>query len=121
MKTDYDPIFEAFASIQESLGEKVGWLQEQIRRTQLECLGHTFEEQKDAASECVEGIDQQLIKLSVYIEEYQRLYMNLKELQENKIPQLGGTAPPLPEPLGGGDLAEILIHRIDYLKTQGKI
>jgi hypothetical protein len=96
-------------------------LNEQVRRAQLQHLENTFQEQKSIFAECLDGIDDQLIKLSVYIEEYQRLRASLKDLSENKIPALGGTPPAMPDAIGGETLAGILAERIDYLKSQGKI
>ena len=87
----------------------------------MEYVENMFQQQKNSAGECLEGIDDQLIKLSIYVEEYQRLWTSLKNLTENTIPELGGAPPPIPETLGGDTLAAILAERIGYLKSQGKI
>ena len=123
MKTEheYDSMFEALVEIKKNLDEKINLLDERIRRAQLECLDNAFEQQKDALAECLDGIDEQLIKLSVYLEEYQRLHESLKDLNEKRIPELGGTPPAMPETIAGDSLAAVLVGRLDYLKTQGKI
>jgi hypothetical protein len=122
MKTEqqYDWIYGALIDIKNNLDEKMNLLDERIRRAQLECLENAFLQQKDALAECLDGIDQQLIKLSVYIEEYQRLHDSLKDLHE-KIPELGATPPAMPETIAGNGLAAVLARRLDYLKSQGKI
>jgi len=70
MKTEpaYDAVFQALVDIRKNLDEKISLLDEQIRHAQLECLEDAFQQQKDALAECLDGIDQQMITLSVYIE-----------------------------------------------------
>ena len=123
MKTesDYDAVFQALVEIRANLDEKINLLDERIRRAQLECQENAFQQQKEGLAECLDGIDQQLIKLSVYIEEYQRLHGSLMDLTDKRIPELGGTPPVMPEVIVGDTLLEILAGRLDYLKSQGKI
>jgi len=94
MKTEpaYDAVFQALVDIRKNLDEKISLLDEQIRRAQLECLEDAFQQQKDALTECLDGIDQQMITLSVHIEEYQHLHGSLRNVNE-KIAELGGTPP----------------------------
>ena len=116
----YDAVFQALVDIRKNLDEKINLLDEQIRRAQLECVEDAFQHQKDALAECLDGMDQQLIMLSVYFEEYQHLQRSLRNLNE-KIPELGGKPPVMPETIAGDSLAEVLAGRLDYLKSQGKI
>jgi ACT domain-containing protein len=122
MKTEpaYDAVFQALVDIRKNLDEKISLLDEQIRRAQLECLDNAFQQQKEALVECLDGIDQQMITLSVYIEEYQHLRGSLRNVNE-KIAELGGTPPVMPETIAGDSLGEVLAGRLDYLKSQGKI
>ena len=91
MKTEheYNTMFQALVDIKKNLYEVTSSVYERIRRAQLECVETLFQEQKDALAECVDGIDHELIKLSVYLGEYQRLRASLKELNEKRIPELG--------------------------------
>jgi ACT domain-containing protein len=116
----YDAVFQALVDIKKNLDEKINLLDEQIRRAQLECLENAFQQQKDALAECLDGIDQQLITLSVYIDEYQHLGGSLRNLNE-KIAELGGGPPVMPETIAGDSLVEVLAGRLDYFKSQGKI
>jgi ACT domain-containing protein len=122
MKTEpaYDAVFQALVNIRKNLDEKISLLDEQIRRAQLECLDNAFQQQKEALVECLDGIDQQMITLSVYIEEYQHLHGSLRNVNE-KIAELGGNPPVMPETIAGDSLGEVLAGRLDYLKSQGKI
>jgi hypothetical protein len=123
MKTEheYNAMFQALVDIRENLNATISSLYEHIRRAQLECVETSFQEQKDALAECVDGIDHELIKLSVYVGEYQRLRASLRELNEKRIPELGGTPLPMPEAIAGDTLATVLAQRINYLTTQGKL
>jgi hypothetical protein len=122
MKTEQsiEQVFEALASIKKNLDQQIIFLDEEIQRAQLEYLENSFQEQKDALAECLDGIDQQLIELSVYLEEYQRLYASLNDLNR-KIPGLGGAPLAMPEQLAGDSPATALAGRLDYLKSQGRI
>jgi hypothetical protein len=117
----YDTMFQALVDIRKNLDEKINLLDEQMRHAQLRCLEDAFQHQRGALAECLEGIDQQLIKLSVYIEEYHQLQESLRNLNEKRIPELGGTPPAMPETIAGDSLSTILAGRLDYLKSQGKI
>jgi hypothetical protein len=123
MKTEheYNAMFQALVDIRKNLNEVTCSVYEHIRRAQLECVETSFQEQKDALDEYVDGIDHELIKLSVYVEEYQRLRASLKELNEKRIPELGGTPVAMPEAIAGDTLATVLVQRINYLTAQGKL
>jgi hypothetical protein len=118
---EYNAMFQALVDIRKHLNEAISSLDEHIRGKQLECVENSFQEQKDALDECVDGIDRELIKLSVYVGEYQRLCASLKEVNEKRIPELGGTPLAMPEAIAGDTLATILAQRIDYLTAQGKL
>ena len=75
---------------------------------------------REVRYESLDLIDQQLIALSVYLEEHQHLCASLNNLN-GKIPSLGGVPLAMPEALAGGSLATVLAGRLDYLKSQGKI
>jgi hypothetical protein len=117
----YETVFQTLIDIRKNLLEKISLLDEQIRQAQLKCLEDAFQQQKDALVECLDGMDQQLIKLAVFFEEYQQLYASLKNLNEKGIPELGGTPPAMPEVYAGDTLMAVLAARVEYLKTQGKI
>ena len=123
MKTEHEnnAMFQELVDIRKNLNEVTCSVYERIRRAQLECVETSFQEQKDALDACVDGIDQELINLSVYVEEYQRLRASLKELNEKRIPELGGTPVAMPEAIAGDTLATVLVQRINYLTAQGKL
>src|SRR6266511_3469298 len=119
MKTElaYDAVFQALVDIKKNLDEKINLLDEQIRRAQLECLENAFQQQKEALAESLDGIDQQLITLSVYIEEYQHLRGRFRYVNE-KIAKLGGKYTVMTETIAGDRLVDILAGRLDYLTSQ---
>lgn len=86
----------------------------------MEYLESSFREHENALVDCINGIDQQVMKLAVYIDEYRRLYASLNDMNE-KIPGLGGEPRAMPEGIAGDSLAAILAARFDHLKSQGKI
>ena len=123
MKTEptYETVFQALVEIRKDIHEKTSLFDEQTRQAQLKCLEDAFQQQKDALAECLDGIDQQLITLSVYFEEYQNLRASLTNVNEKGIPELGGVPQGMPEVIESDNLMEILGRRIDYLKSEGKI
>ena len=116
----YDAVFQALVKIRKDLHEKINSLDEQIRRGQLECIEAAFQQQKDTLTECLDAMDQELITLSMYVEEYQNLQGSLRNMSEN-ILELGGTPPVMPETIAGDSLVGVLTRRLDYLRSQGKI
>lgn len=120
-ESSYETLFQALVEIRKDLHERINSLDERIRETQLKSLEDAFQRQKEAFADCLDGMDQELIKIAVYFEEYQGLYSSLKELHEKRIPNLGGTPSAMPEPFAGNSLMEILAARLEYLKSQGKI
>lgn len=116
----YNAVFQALVDIKNALDEKLNLLDERIRRAQLECVEHAFEQHQSAFAECLDGIDQQLIGLSVYVDEYRRLYASLHDLNE-KISEFGGVPRAMPERVSDDDMPAILTARIGHLKSQGKI
>jgi len=122
MKTEpgHDTMFEALVALRNNLHEKLALLDEQIRSAQLKRLEESFRQQSDALAECLDGIDQQLMALAVYVDDYRRLYSSLNDLNE-KIPHFGGSPHAMPEAMEGEDLTAILAARLDRLKSQAKI
>jgi hypothetical protein len=122
MKTEpaYDTVFQALVDIRKNLDEKIHLLDEQIRSAQLQCLEEAFQQQKEALADYVDGIDQELVKLSVYLEEYWHLYASFNDLN-GKISALGGMPLAIPESLTGDSLATVLAGRFDFRKSQGRI
>jgi hypothetical protein len=66
----YDAMFQAVVDIRKNLDEKINLLEAEIRNALQHCLEDAFQQQKNALVECLDGIDHQLITLSMYIEQY---------------------------------------------------
>ena len=122
MKTGqaYDVMFQALVGIRNYLEQKSDSIYGEIRRAQLERFEAAFQEQKDAFADCLDGIDQEIVTLSVYTEECQRLYGSLRELNE-KFAELGTEPHAMPEAIAGDGLVAILAARIERLRAEGKI
>jgi hypothetical protein len=116
----YATVFQALSDVRKNLDEKLNLLIEQIRRAQLESVEDAFRQQKDALAECLDGIDQQLINLSVYVDEYRRLYASVQYLNE-KIASLGGEPGAMPEPVTDDNFVAMLTARIVQLQSEAKI
>lgn len=121
MKTEesIERLFETFLLISKNFDQQIRSWDEQIRRAQVEYLESAFQQQKDTLADCVKGIDQQLLALSVYLEECQRLQSSLHDLNE-KLTRLGAASLPMPES-PSGNITALLTERLDHLKSQGKV
>lgn len=113
-------MFQALVEIKKHLDETVTSLNDQIQHAQIDSLESAFAQQRESFLECLEGIDEHLLKLSVYVEECQSLYTRLISLNE-KISELRGTGLEVPERVAGNTLIEVLAGRLDQLKSEGKI
>lgn len=116
----YETMFQALVEIKKHLDETVTSLNDQIQHAQIDSLESAFAQQRELFLECLEGIDEHLLKLSVYVEECQNLYNRLISLNE-KISELRGAGLEVPERVAGNTLIEVLAGRLDQLKSEGKI
>jgi len=116
----YETMFQALVEIKKHLDETVTSLNDQIQHAQIDSLESAFAQQRESFLECLEGIDEHLLKLSVYVEECQSLYNRLISLND-KISELRGTGLDVPERIAGNTLIETLAGRLDQLKSAGKI
>lgn len=103
---------ESFEDQARSLGEQIGRVREHLRSL--------FDQQKTALLELEEVIDEKLVECCVYIEDYKRLYSNLRDLHA-RLSGLGCEALEMPEPLPAEHIEGIIDWRIRGLKSQGKI
>lgn len=103
---------ESFEDQARSLGEQIGRAREHLRSL--------FDQQKTALLELAEGVDDKLVECSVYIENYKRLYSNLRDLHA-RLSGLGCEGLEMPGPLPAEDMEGIINWRIQGLKAQGKI
>ncbi len=116
----FDRLVQTFLETEKNVTESFGRLNEELRNVQLAMLENTFEQQKNAAADCIDAIDRQLIELSACIEEYRQLQLSLANSSE-AISHLRGGAPVMPPQIDGETMVSFVSQRIDDLKSQGKI
>jgi hypothetical protein len=96
-----------------------GW-EAHITQAELSCLREIFSERRNAVAECLADIDQQIFACVLLVEDYVRTQRILGMLNE-RIARLGEEPALLPEGLPAGTVADMIIARIRYLKSQGRL
>ena len=100
-------------------GHPSAW-EEHITEAELSCLKELISDQRNFLSDCVADIDQQILVCVLLVEDYLRACRILAMLSE-RTSRLGTELVPLPPALPAGSVADIIVSRIQYLKSQGRL
>lgn len=109
-------LFDALKSLEQQIGPLSG----EIVKNYTEHLRQMFERKRNSVTELLEEMDQEIRDCIVYVVEYNRLRSILNTLNSTLV-RLGQAPLPVPEPLPSDRLEEILIRRIELLRSQGKL
>ena len=113
-------LLNVFQDLKKNLESRpTGW-EEHITQAELSCLREIFSERRNAVGECLADIDQQIFACVMLIEEYASTCRVLDVLNQ-RISRLGAEPIRLPEGLPGGNVADMIISRIEYLRSQGRL
>ena len=128
MKTEqgYDRLMQALLDMKKnfedqihSFEDQMHSLSEHIVRANVDDLRHVFEQKKAALMECVKGVDQKIFDCVAEIEEYKRMYSDLRALKE-KLHELGADSIQMPELIPTGNLGGMIEARIQQLGAEGR-
>ena len=83
-------------------------------------VGAVFEEERKSLERCLGGIDEKLKECAAYVNEYQQLHATLTGIRA-KLIQLGGEPSALPVALPGESIEDVILWRVQELKSTGKL
>ena len=116
----YERLLLALEEMKRELAQKIRPLELQIIEANREYLRETFDSNIRRLNRCLENIDAKTLTVRQSLEEYKSIRAELQNLND-KLEQLGAVPLDLPTGPGGSDLREMIISRLEYLKSLGKI
>ena len=116
----YERLLQALQDMKSEIAKQIRPVEQQIIQANVDHLRQSFSQESRRLSKCLEEIDDNILACRQYLQDYERIRLGLKMLNE-KLIQLGGDAIPIPDGLVTSDLGEIVRQRIEHLRAQGKI
>jgi len=116
----YERLLQALQDMKSEIAKQIRPVEQQIIQANVDHLRQSFSQESRRLSKCLEEIDDNIFACRQYLQDYERIRLGLKMLNE-KLIQLGGDAIPIPDGLVTSDLGEIVRQRIEHLRAQGKI
>ena len=116
----YERLLLALEEMKRELTQKIRPLELQIIEANREYLRENFDSNIRRLNRCLEKIDEKTLTVRQSLEEYNSIRAELQNLND-KLEQLGAVPLDMPSGPGGSDLREMIISRLEYLKSLGKI
>jgi primosomal protein N'' len=116
----YERLLQALQDMKSEIAKQIRPVEQQIIQASVDHLRQSFSQESRRLSKCLEEIDDNILACRQYLQDYERIRLGLKTLNE-KLIQLGADAIPIPDGLTTTDLGEIVRQRIEHLRAQGKI
>jgi len=116
----YERLLLALEEMKRELTQKIRPLELQIIEANREYLRENFDSNIRRLNRCLEKIDEKTLTVRQSLEEYNSIRAELQNLND-KLKQLGAVPLDMPSGPGGSDLREMIISRLEYLKSLGKI
>jgi len=116
----YERLLLALEEMKRELTQKIRPLELQIIEANREYLRENFDLNIRRLNRCLEKIDEKTLAFRQHLEEYNSIRSELQILND-KIEQLGAVRLDLPSGPGSGDLGDMIISRLEHLKSLGKI
>lgn len=126
MKTEqsYRRLMQALLDMKKNFEEQIRNFEDQLHhlgqdlvRQNIDELRNIFEEKKAALTECTRRIDRRILDCVAQVEEYRRLYADLKALSE-RLHALGADSVELPEPIAADRLGALMEARLAKLGAE---
>ena len=86
----------------------------------MDYLKGQFERQQNALADCLGKIDQKILECQSNLAESHRIHGDMNKLNE-QIARLGSGSLPVPDLVSMGSLPDLIMKRIENLRSQGKL
>ena len=116
----YERLLQALQDMKSEIAKQIRPVEQQIIQANVDHLRQSFSQESRRLSKCLEEIDDNIFACRQYLQDYERIRLGLKMLNE-KLIQLGGDTIPIPDGLATTNLGEVVRQRIEHLRAQGKI
>jgi chromosome segregation ATPase len=116
----FERLLQALKDMKTEIAKQIRPVEEQIIQANVDHLRHSFNQQSRDLNRCLEEIDDHLLACRQYLQDYERIRSSLHQVNE-KLNQLNAESIQIPDSLPTADLGELIGHRIEILRSQGKI
>lgn len=116
----YERLLQALRDLQAEIEERVRPVAEQVIHAEVERLRSLSEQRRSTLSQCLAGIDESILGCRAQLAEYNQSHADLDMLNE-KLSKLGAEPVAVPDYLPTVSLADLIVSRIEDLRSQGKI
>ena len=116
----YERLLQALLDMKNEIAKQIRPVEEQIIQANVDHLRQGFEDEKNKLEQCLAGMDQKILDCHLHLEEYRRIRSSL-EILNGRLSRLGRDSLPMPDPLPSDDLGDVVIGRVEHLKSQGKL
>lgn len=116
----YERLLQALRDMHREIEERIRPVEEQIVQAEADYFKSLFEQQKNALADCLGKIDQKILECHSHLVEYNRIHADTNKLNE-RLSRLGSEPLPIPEFFPVASLADLIIARIEDLRSQGKM
>ena len=116
----FERLLQALHEMKDQIQVKIRPLEEEIVRANVSRLLENHNNQRERLADCLNNIDQAILDCRLLVENSNRLFGTLSEVNE-KLSGLGATTLPVANSLGNGDIEKSLRERIEHLRLQGKL
>jgi chromosome segregation ATPase len=116
----YERLLQALQDMKSEIAKQIRPVEEQIIQANVDHLRQSFNQESRRLAKCLEEIDDNILACRQYLQDYERIRSSLHGLNE-KISQLGAEGLQIPDSIPTTDLGEVVRHRIEHLRAEGKI
>ncbi len=116
----YERLLQALRDLQAEIEERVRPVAEQVIHAEVERLRGLSEQRRSRLGQCLASIDESILGCRAQLMEYNESHADLTLLNE-KLSKLGAEPASVPDCLPTASLADLIVSRIEDLRSQGKI
>jgi DNA-binding ferritin-like protein len=116
----YERLLEALRDMQAQIEERVKPVAEQVVQAEIARLRSLSEEHKTTLTDCLAHIDQNILSCRAQMDQYQQTRSNLAALSE-RLRKLGAHSESLPRDLPEENLKDLILARVEGLRSEGKL
>jgi chromosome segregation ATPase len=116
----YERLLQALRDMHKEIEERIRPVEEQIVQAEADHLKGQFEQRQNALADCLGKIDQKILDCQSHLAESHRIHGDMNKLNE-QLARLGSGALPVPDLVPVGSLPDLIMRRIENLRSQGKL
>lgn len=116
----YERLLQALRDMHREIEERIRPVEEQIIQAEVDYLKGQFEQQKNALADCLGKIDQKILECQSHLTDYSRIHGDMNKLNE-QLAKFGTGSLPVPDLFPVSSLPDLVMKRIDNLRSQGKL